>query len=327
MHFIELPALAPFQPTTLAIGVGTGGLLFVTDLETRWDLPLDADPPIDWLRATSFQGRVIVLGRQVGSAGTSAILASAPLESVTSVGDWVMTTVLRSSEGRRAETLTADREHLYLLGARSVSGQAEQSAMWRLRPAPSPEEIWEEPFSGGVVPGDWTIHAFCDSEGSATWVVGDGVLQLFGNCIDVPPTSEDIRRKGTFITTGDELGEGTLQVAAYALDNDAFGIVYDVQDADNYYRLSLDAQSEHARLVRVVNGVFTLLEEEAPYAPALRVWQRIEIQRSGVTHTIRVDGSPLFTTIDATHAGGTFGLYGWAMNDVRFDDIRVFPEP
>ena len=109
-------------------------------------------------------------------------------------------------------------------------------------------------------------------------------------------------------------------------DDDALGVMVRYQDPNNYYRFSWDKQRTYRRLVKVENGLFTLLAEEAVAYVTGQTYQ-IEIQASGAALEVRVDGALLFggPVTDSTTplTTGSVALYSWANNGSHFDDVEV----
>lgn len=110
------------------------------------------------------------------------------------------------------------------------------------------------------------------------------------------------------------------------LDNDAIGVLFYYKDANNYYRFTLDGETNRRQLVKVENGNMTLLasvNEGTPYN------MEIPLTVAVVGGTINVFmgdrnvfGGPV---VDATSplSGGTVGVYSSGQRASVFDDIVV----
>jgi hypothetical protein len=105
-------------------------------------------------------------------------------------------------------------------------------------------------------------------------------------------------------------------------DNDAVGVMFRYQDADNYYRFSWDHERNYRRLVKCEGGVFTLLAEDA--VPYLR-WAtyEIEIVCDGAAISVLTDDQPVLSAVDPTFSGGAIALYSWANQGSLFDNVFV----
>jgi chitodextrinase len=94
------------------------------------------------------------------------------------------------------------------------------------------------------------------------------------------------------------------------------------QDAQNYYRFSWDQQRDYRRLVKVDNGVVTLLaEDNVPYVTG-QTYQ-VTVQAQGSTLEVGIDGLSIFTVTDTSLSTGTLALYSWGNQGTMFDDVVV----
>ncbi|MDY6949963.1 MAG: fibronectin type III domain-containing protein [Thermodesulfobacteriota bacterium] len=105
-------------------------------------------------------------------------------------------------------------------------------------------------------------------------------------------------------------------------DNDAVGIMFRVQDADNYYRFSWDRQRSYRRLVKCENGVFTLLAEDSEGYVVGETYD-IEVVAEGSMLEVFVDNGLVFAVSDQSFTQGTIGLYSWANQGSLFDNLMV----
>lgn len=143
-----------------------------------------------------------------------------------------------------------------------------------------------------------------------------------GNAWDVDGT---IEKRGTYLWNDNTFfGQGTLQASVYSGDNDGFGLMYGIQSTgENYYRVSFDNERKFARLVKVNNGVFTVLAQNTNFQPPLATWMPLKVVRSGSSHKVYLNNSLVLTANDTTFSTGSIGLYAWAMSDIRFDDVSI----
>jgi hypothetical protein len=94
------------------------------------------------------------------------------------------------------------------------------------------------------------------------------------------------------------------------------------QDENNYYRFSWDQERGYRRLVKCVNGQFTLLAQDSvPYVTGQNY--QVKILAQGSTLQVSIDGSPVFSVNDSSLSSGTIALYSWGNVGSYFDDIRV----
>jgi hypothetical protein len=105
-------------------------------------------------------------------------------------------------------------------------------------------------------------------------------------------------------------------------DNDAIGLVFRYVDPNNYYRFSMDAERKYRRLVRIINGIHTILAEDDRRYQA-NVDYGITIEAVGALLKVYIDGDLILEATDAAHVSGSIGLYCWASQNARFFDVTV----
>ena len=110
-------------------------------------------------------------------------------------------------------------------------------------------------------------------------------------------------------------------------DNDTIGAVFYYQDADTYYRLTLNQQDDARVLTKVENGIETVLATETgSYRHFAAQDLRIAVLDGEITVTL--DDEMLFggpVTDASPLAGGTVGVISQSMDRVTFDNISVNP--
>ncbi len=100
------------------------------------------------------------------------------------------------------------------------------------------------------------------------------------------------------------------------------GVVFRWVDADNHYRLSLDAGLKYRRLVKREKGqVSVLWEDGQSYAAGAPF--RLTVEAVGSRLTGFLGSDRLFQVTDATHAAGQVGLYCAGNPDPRFEGVEV----
>ena len=128
-------------------------------------------------------------------------------------------------------------------------------------------------FADGNFDG-WTIIDEGTNEAPSAWAVVSGALAQGSNIYGGNTSAGALQKPGTFAWYTAGLGWSNYQFTAQlqSTDNDALGVMVRYQDPDNYYRFSWDTPNgAYRRLVKVVNGTFTLLATEAvPYVLAAK---------------------------------------------------------
>ena len=176
-----------------------------------------------------------------------------------------------------------------------------------------------------AAPGDWRImdgalwqmsdiHSPEQGAGWGAWSEqGDGPYIL---------------RHGTQAVYGDAAALGwtdyALDVAITAANNRGVGVLVRYQDEQNHYKLELDDSVGVANLLRVEDGIETVLAR-GWYGYAEGVAQNWHVSVEGQRIHAEIDGMRLFDVevTDGAHAAGTVALYTWANAGVRFDDLVV----
>ncbi len=150
----------------------------------------------------------------------------------------------------------------------------------------------------------------------------------------------NVLRKGTYALYGDAAAKDWTDYAVEATiaspDNGALGLLFYYQDANNYYKLELDANGDYDRspgngagslfqLIQVKDGVEKYLNQfPAKYTPGQALDLRVEVKDGKIQ--AYVDGLSLFAYAieDRAHAKGTIGLFSWDSAGVSFDNVLVY---
>jgi Ca2+-binding RTX toxin-like protein len=224
--------------------------------------------------------------------------------------------------------------------------------------------LLSERFEDGDV-SDWTIvdegeFGGVGPEGtSSQWELRDGALVQLSDLKSQQLTWSGASNANPWMTGWSPLGDGVnvLRKGTYALydaaaardwtdyaveatilspDNGALGLLFHYQDANNYYKLELDANGDYDRspgngagslfqLIQVKDGVERYLNQyPAKYTPGEALNLRVEV-RDGKIQAY-VDGLALFAYAieDRAQSKGTIGLFSWDSAGVSFDDVLVY---
>ena len=101
--------------------------------------------------------------------------------------------------------------------------------------------------------------------------------------------------------------------------------MFGYRDANNYYRFSMDRERKYRRLVKVVNGVFTVLAQDS-VAYQMGRWYNVQATMARGIIQILLDGQELFNVRDTSHDQGSIALYSWNNPGAEFDDLGGAPE-
>jgi hypothetical protein len=207
-------------------------------------------------------------------------------------------------------------------GAVSTSGDLTLQVQDANPPPPGAEMLVED-FSSGTFPG-WTVHDEGPLSGPSKWHIVSGQLTQQSSIADSGGTA-DLARLGTYLSYDDGLGWTAYRLkftSRTTSDDDTWGIMFRVRDANNYYRLTWDMQRKQRRLVKKEGGVFTLLAADSVPYVQYRTYQ-VEVVTQGTQLEVWVDGVRIFQVTDAAHANGTIAFHNWLQNATFFDNVRV----
>ncbi|MCB9787470.1 MAG: hypothetical protein H6744_12390 [Deltaproteobacteria bacterium] len=336
------------SPPQWIIGGGTGGLFYVSQLTSVTQLVPSTTHPaptsITYSAVGQFGNNAFVLGSYKVGFVTHFLLFHASLFSnlgVPSSWTWREFEIGNDSIAITGAPLiqkvmtgfASDGTQMFTLGGQ-LTGDAFNPVyhrhVWRWDLPPGGPLTLGEYFTStsSGIPSGWQKFDQGTADPTSNWSVDTTAqtLRETGNCYDVLAGSTIVPKKGTFLrNAGVSFGDGGFRARVNPVDDDGFGLMYSVIDANNYYRFSVDKERGYARLVKVVNGTFTTLAEDLQFSFAdLGQWMVLEVQRSAGTHTCKLDGKTIFTVTDTTFGAGPIALYSWGMSDITFDDVQVF---
>jgi methionine-rich copper-binding protein CopC len=180
--------------------------------------------------------------------------------------------------------------------------------------------VLNENFSDGLYDG-WTIVNQGNYGGTGSWsasskamVQSSGTYRLFDNS----------GRRGTFAKYAAGTSWDDYEVVATLKSNSTgdIGLMFRVQDDNNYYRFSMSAKDGSRRLVKCQNGVFTQLAADNGGFKQGQAY-RVKIKVQGSAIEVLVDGAQVFSVADTGVARGTVALYSYANPGSIFDNVQV----
>lgn len=127
---------------------------------------------------------------------------------------------------------------------------------------------------------------------------------------------------------GREVRDATVRVRLMPLTgiaDQSGGIVFRVQDPENYYLVRPNAIEDNFRLYVVKDGVRTTLADLRVTPPAAKAWHVLEVTFAGETLRATLDGKNAIEARDATYGSGWCGLWTKADSVTLFDDFEVVP--
>ena len=267
-------------------------------------------------------------------AGTATEAAAGGLTAGRSPEGWVAWDTLSGTDAGSlshfASALEPDQleEPFYSDGARVASASGLARAVladlgWGAAPAcaapPAAVPFLDERFDDGDFAG-WTVRDVGTTHGPSVWAVSGGVLQQTSD-ID-----GDALGRGTLLTWdgGASWRDYRLRVQLRSLDDDEVGVVFRYQDPTHFYRFDWDRQGSERRLVKVVDGVLTVLAGDTTYYTMDEAYW-LDLEAVGPQLTVKIDGWLWATATDSSLDHGTVGLSSFSNNRTYFDLVKVGP--
>lgn len=105
-------------------------------------------------------------------------------------------------------------------------------------------------------------------------------------------------------------------------DDQAGGIIFRVQDKDNYYIVRANALEDNVIIFRFASGSRTTLQEGSAKVPSGQ-WQELKLEVDGNKFRGYLDGNLIVESTDDAYAAGGVGLWTKADSVTFFDDFRV----
>jgi len=106
----------------------------------------------------------------------------------------------------------------------------------------------------------------------------------------------------------------------------AAGIIFRIQDKDNYYIVRANALENNVIIFKYVGGQRTQIKEGAAKVGSGK-WQELRVEVIGNRIRGLLDGNSVVETTDNTFKNGGVGLWTKADSVTCFDDVRVFATP
>ncbi|MEO0532305.1 MAG: hypothetical protein AAF215_00350 [Cyanobacteria bacterium P01_A01_bin.123] len=160
------------------------------------------------------------------------------------------------------------------------------------------------------------------------WKVEDGILKQTSNIYSVPKDRNELAKRGTYLKAGQPYWKDySIEATLATQDDDAIGLMFRYQDTKNFYRFSMDQQRSYQRLVKCVNGKFTLLwqREEGFDTSFFHVGNVVKLIADGTRLIGYLNRSKIFDLRDHSHRQGKIAFYCWGTPDAEFRNVKVRP--
>ncbi|MHB8270291.1 beta-propeller fold lactonase family protein [Bradyrhizobium sp.] len=171
----------------------------------------------------------------------------------------------------------------------------------------------------------WTLLDEGNQNGPSNWQVANGRLTQTSAILDSGP--DPIRQRGTLaLCKGRNPAESRLVMRLRTEQAGAIGVVFGYQDANNFYRLSMnataDSNARYRRLVRYVNGTVTVLWADMVVFDTGREYVLTLDVIDGYA-TAWLDGEQILECKLPGAVVGSVGLYCYGNTGASFANFRV----
>lgn len=122
-------------------------------------------------------------------------------------------------------------------------------------------------------------------------------------------------------------GDMTVATRFKAISGDidrAAGIIFRIQNKDNYYILRANALEDNINIYKYVGGWRSAIQESSAKVPSGR-WQELRVEVKGNHIRGFLNGKQVVETTDNTFKTGKIGLWTKTDSVTCFDDVRVNP--
>ncbi len=149
-----------------------------------------------------------------------------------------------------------------------------------------------------------------------------------GDAVNTPPAA--LAALSTLSHFGDpRWRDYRVDVPVLPEDDDGIGVIARLRDADSYYRFSVDRQLQYARIVKLEDGVASLIAEDLSFPDAFAVGSErvVSLEARGSTLRAYLDHELVLEGSDPDLPAGAVGLYAYAMGNPRviFEELAVIP--
>jgi ABC-type nitrate/sulfonate/bicarbonate transport system ATPase subunit len=167
--------------------------------------------------------------------------------------------------------------------------------------------------TGGGRDGKWIVRAVKDSPSA-------------GNVLAQVDNDDTNNRYAIAVFDGASFKDGRVAVKCRSLDgkvDQACGLVFRYQDANNYYLTRSNALENNVRIYHVKNGKRTELESWTG-AVSSRAWHDLAVEAKGDQFQVFFDGKKVLEAKDDTFtAAGKAGMWTKADSIIEFDDFTI----
>jgi hypothetical protein len=185
----------------------------------------------------------------------------------------------------------------------------------------SPAATLTDDFNDGSFDG-WTVVDQGIEYGPSQWAVESGVVTQRST---IRTQGQFPVNPGTFLRYDGGYGWGDYRLSARIRSDHSnpLGLLFRLQNDDNYYQFMWAGSAALQRITKVVNGVGTVLAQRNNVAYEAGRWYDIEIRVQGEQIDVFVDDVNVLSATDGALDGGTVALYSFSNNPGFYDDVQV----
>ena len=166
------------------------------------------------------------------------------------------------------------------------------------------------PLGAEVFSGEWAVRAEPDAPSLPNSLCQSGIAEF------------------PFLILGDaiytDLAMSTRFKPISGHEDQAAGLIFRVQDKDNYYILRANALENNVNFYKYASGRRSPLKEGSARV-ASGAWQELRVEARGDQLRGFLNGELVVETADATYAAGRVGLWTKADSVTCFDSVSVEP--
>ncbi len=225
-----------------------------------------------------------------------------------------------------------------VLSAAQIQALGSASAGGILASQPTPYSSQFD-FSGDGLAATWGPAQLGLADGGATNTVGSFLLK--GTVFSRPTAETGMAAPEAALWDSSDAADNKLvwsgdgssdwsdyvyQATVRSMDNDTIGLLFYYRDERNFYRVTLDGETNRHLLVRVTDGVETILAEEiGGYTFNTDLALKVAVVDDRITVFLgdRVLFGGAVTDAAAASAHGTVGIWSSGERSAIFDDIAV----
>ena len=170
------------------------------------------------------------------------------------------------------------------------------------------EQAGKLPAGATVFAGNWIVRAESGAPSSPNVICQTGYA-------DYPALSlSDKVYSDVAVTTRFKPVSGSSDRAA--------GIIFRIQDKDNYYILRANALEDNVNIYRYAGGLRSVIQESSAKVPS-GTWQELRVEVKGNHMRGFLNGKQVVDATDKTFRSGKIGLWTKADSVTCFDNVRI----